>query len=1243
MKAEKMNTNTPCSKAPSQGAGDGEGEGGLTRRPAGMCVERGGFSAAFNSNGDLSFIRAGGIQVSQYEPGIHDRPLAGLWLRRHRGGRVDSLPLTGSGSGASFSSQAGSPIWAGVGMGVSWRVQLVPAAMTPSLPPSGEDGPGAVRSASWVWQVDVRPVQGGPLLPSDRWDLVSAQDLALVEPSMARGAESYTSQYIAYHAEEVPGCGRVLSARQTMGCAPRLPLFVTGIAEGCRTFMTDGYDFYGLGARLGYPPAALGDADWAGGGIDQYEFAMACLLSQVVAMGETGLNWHVWNTVSSDYRGGLDKACLICARAFDKTVLPTVRPTDDKRTGDAKAQDSSVQAGRGGWRGTPSLLASARPLNGEPLPEDEFSALGGGPVLQAERDQAGNLLSYFGADARHVVSSRKELEVARTHGQILLSGNPTLDPDRPTMAVTTYAGGIFASQVVLGNTNMNQLVSVQKTGLGLLRSRGVRILVNMDGEWRLLGVPSAYIMDLGGSRWIYRLGDRTLTVSTVAHLDRPVIGIRLEASDPVPAMVTVDLEDPAIWRMHSLPADGTHRVGGAVSFMPDGGSPAADRCPGLRYVISSPDALPGDDCPLFEDGGEEHPDDPGMVTFLSDGGQTLSLTLTGSMDGVAGAGAGDGVDDRSDKDLLHSHYEAMKAFMLGLHVVGEGRFAEFNLLLPWFVQNALVHFLSPHGLEQYGGAAWGTRDVCQGPLELALTFGHDDLARTILLKVFAHQNPDGSLPQWFMFDQYADVYQHDSHGDIPVWPLLSLAEYMEAGGDLGLLDANVDFWQEGVAVQGGADGRTGPSADASVGQSTDATSGTGAGNTHDAPTVADHLARTLDYIQSHRVPGTDLFCYGEGDWDDTLQPAQESMKRQMASTWTIALLYQACRSLQPLLESAGRTDLASRFADEADRIGADFAHDFIFQGVLAGYVNFVDGQPRPVIHPTDTRTGIRYRLIPMTRSIIAGLLTPEQEEAHERIIEGNLHYPDGVRLMDRPASFHDGVTRVFKRAEQAANVGREIGLMYTHAHVRYTEALGLLGRTRLGQELLRISPVGQFRRLPTSEPRQRNCYFASSDADFPDRYTAAAQWSRLKEGAEDPVGVRGGWRIYSSGPGIYCRQVVQHLFGVQLHAGCVVFDPVLSLEDDGLEVTMALFDRLRTIRYHVCAKATAFASGPGPADGTSRDRGICDLWIEADGRRLDGDRRILPYRKGGIEVTRDQLADADRIDIFLMVDGQTVK
>ena len=45
--------------------------------------------------------------------------------------------------------------------------------------------------------------------------------------------------------------------------------------------------------------------------------------------------------------------------------------------------------------------------------------------------------------------------------------------------------------------------------------------------------------------------------------------------------------------------------------------------------------------------------------------------------------------------------------------------ARLDEILPWFAHNAGIHFSAPHGLEQYGGAAWGVRDVCQGVRRLA--------------------------------------------------------------------------------------------------------------------------------------------------------------------------------------------------------------------------------------------------------------------------------------------------------------------------------------------------------------------------------------------------------------------------------------------------------------------------------------------------------------------------------------------
>ncbi len=86
-----------------------------------------------------------------------------------------------------------------------------------------------------------------------------------------------------------------------------------------------------------------------------------------------------------------------------------------------------------------------------------------------------------------------------------------------------------------------------------------------------------------------------------------------------------------------------------------------------------------------------------------------------------------------------------------------------------------MHYLSPRGLEQYSGGGWGTRDVCQGPVEMLLALGRIEPVRDLLLRVMNQQNPDGDWPQWFMFfERERNIRPGDSHGDIVFWPLVVL-------------------------------------------------------------------------------------------------------------------------------------------------------------------------------------------------------------------------------------------------------------------------------------------------------------------------------------------------------------------------------------------------------------------------------------------------------------------------------------
>ncbi len=102
-------------------------------------------------------------------------------------------------------------------------------------------------------------------------------------------------------------------------------------------------------------------------------------------------------------------------------------------------------------------------------------------------------------------------------------------------------------------------------------------------------------------------------------------------------------------------------------------------------------------------------------------------------------------------------------------------------------------------------AAAGARATCcQGPVELLLALGRTQPVRDLLLRVFRNQNADGDWPQWFMFfDRERDIRAGDSHGDIVFWPVLALAQYLLASGDVSLLDETVPFFH----AQDDADGR----------------------------------------------------------------------------------------------------------------------------------------------------------------------------------------------------------------------------------------------------------------------------------------------------------------------------------------------------------------------------------------------------------------------------------------------------
>ncbi|MDD3368401.1 MAG: cellobiose phosphorylase, partial [Lachnospiraceae bacterium] len=472
--------------------------------------------------------------------------------------------------------------------------------------------------------------------------------------------------------------------------------------------------------------------------------------------------------------------------------------------------------------------------------------------------------------------------------------------------------------------------------------------------------------------------------------------------------------------------------------------------PGLHYDLQIPEVpyVISDDRIFFTD---DAPKDETFLTISLSGQSYFQCIISGHLQ-EAPASISSYVSFEKEKNLYIDFYQQLNRnfYLKSSEESLQTQLEILNQTAWWYSHNAMVHFADPHGLEQPGGAAWGTRDVCQGPMEYFLATQNYELAGKILLNIFSHQNSGtGEWPQWFMFDRY----QKDAgecHGDVVFWPLKSIGDYIKCSSDYSLLQERIPY-AEGEERK---------------------------------ETLLQHIKVAFSAIQKRFINNSGLLTYAGGDWDDTLQPADPSMKEHLISSWTVALAYQTLNSLSQLIRPVD-IDFSALLSERAAFIRRDFSSLLIQDGVIAGFARQEKEGFTYILHPSDKETDIGYRLIPMTRSIIAELVEPFQANNNMDIIHRELKFPDGVRLMNKPAHYSGGISKLFKRAEQAANVGREISLQYTHAHIRYIEACAKLGDAQSAWEgLFTVNPIRIQQAVPSASRRQSNMYFSSSDGFY---------------------------------------------------------------------------------------------------------------------------------------------------------------
>ncbi len=1092
-----------------------------------------GLRVEFNANGSIRRMDHGDIMLNLLLGNELDGGPANLYLRR-LGDAVAAIPLLGPGSPASYQTDARGMSATGRWGDLAFRVRLVLAE----------------SAAAWFWHVELENTGPEPVT----CDLIHTQDLALAHYGAIRLNEYYVSQYVDHTPLSHPQRGCAVASRQNQSMGGRCPWTVIGTLGRGVAFATDARQFHGLATRAGAAPAAL-TAGLPNTRL-QHEHSMVSIQDEPVVLAPGAVatrGFFGWFEPDKQAATTADDAVKIEAALALPESAPPAWP-------EATAGD----------RPAPAMFASAPVLETLTLDEDAVKTFFGDTQRHAEHEQ-GELLSFFTGERTHVVLKAKEAQVLRPHGHLLRSGG-ALTPDEAALTSTAWMDGVFHSMVTQGHVSINRFLSTCHTYLGLFRSHGQRVFVELGGTWQLLGRPSAFAMTPDSCRWIYQHPDGVIEVVATAPDDTHELRLSLAVLAGPPARflishhVALNGDDgsttgPAIWQ-----ADG---IAVRVRAIPD--SDVGRRFPegGFRIAPTAETAIEtiGGDELLFPDGISRNQPFLCMLTAPT---LTAGLVITGHLvETTANPCAAD-----------------WNAIGGGLRIAAPesspladaaGRAAE---IFPWFIQNALVHYLSPRGLEQYSGGGWGTRDVCQGPVELLLALGRFEPIRDLLCRVFRQQNADGDWPQWFMFfDRERNIRPGDSHGDIVYWPLLALAQYITATGDASLLEEALPFFH--------------PDGNATAEQAT----------------VWVHVRRALDLILGRVIAGTRLAAYGHGDWNDSLQPAKPDMRERLCSSWTVTLNYQTFIALAAGFRRLGHAELATRLDGLAANILDEFQRTLIVDDVIAGLVYFHDGgKADHLLHPGDGLTGLSYSLLPMIHAIINDMLTPKQAETHLALIRTHLLGPDGAHLFDRPIAYHGGPQQYFQRAESASFFGREIGIMYTHAHLRYCEALAHFGDADgFFHALCQLNPIGLRELVPTATLRQANCYYSSSDPAFADRYEAFQDYAKVQRGE---VPLEGGWRVYSSGAGIGARLLVQCFLGLRQEQDALVLDPMIPVALDGMKAEMQLAGHLVEVTYRI--KANGF----GP------------LAVLLNGVDLPFIREQNPYRPGGVRIAMAAITSA---------------